>query len=424
MRTPNPLPIITICIALLAIAALSLLLPTSSSANLLQGPPAAPLGATTVGGIISTNTTWTLAGSPYIVTSNVRVNSGVILTIEPGVEVRFDAGKVLQIDGTLIAQGTNSQRITFTANQNQPTAGAWQYINFTSTSVSAAFDSNGNYVNGSILRYCNVLYGGGGVPGAVHIQNTSPFIDRCQIRDGEGAGIYATNPPSLRISNNTITNNTRVGNFYQTNGGGIYVNGGGTTILTNTISNNNAYEGAGGINLINVSQATLVRGNIIMSNTANGGDAGVGGIRVTNNLAPVTISENTISNNTGISTYGGAGGGIKVFGNLEKVIIESNTINRNSAAYDEAGGGIDLGRHGQHAGGTAIIRNNEITKNDSHGIIVYGREEGAYDYMVVGTTEIIGNIISENIGDGIKLAAGEFTVTHNIIVSNGTLAIS
>ena len=41
--------------------------------------------ATNVGGTITTNTTWTPAGSPYIMTGSVTVTQGINLTIEPGV---------------------------------------------------------------------------------------------------------------------------------------------------------------------------------------------------------------------------------------------------------------------------------------------------------------------------------------------------
>lgn len=58
---------------------------------------------TNVSGYILSNTTWTLAGSPYIVTGNTLVNNGVTLTIEPGVVVKFDSTKALQINGTLVA---------------------------------------------------------------------------------------------------------------------------------------------------------------------------------------------------------------------------------------------------------------------------------------------------------------------------------
>ncbi|MFX0201414.1 MAG: hypothetical protein ACFFCW_35305, partial [Candidatus Hodarchaeota archaeon] len=57
--------------------------------------------ATNVSGHIGTDTTWTKAGSPYIVTSDISVygdtTTGVTLTIEPGVEVRFNQAQSLSI---------------------------------------------------------------------------------------------------------------------------------------------------------------------------------------------------------------------------------------------------------------------------------------------------------------------------------------
>ena len=46
-------------------------------------------GQTEVSGIISSNTTWTLENSPYIVTGNILLNEGITLTIEAGVTVKF-----------------------------------------------------------------------------------------------------------------------------------------------------------------------------------------------------------------------------------------------------------------------------------------------------------------------------------------------
>ena len=51
---------------------------------------------TTVGGTISTDTTWSVTGNPYIVTSNITVigtdgaDGITTLTIEPGVTVKFE----------------------------------------------------------------------------------------------------------------------------------------------------------------------------------------------------------------------------------------------------------------------------------------------------------------------------------------------
>jgi len=62
-------------------------------------------------GAITSSETWTLAGSPHIVTGAVDVRNGATLTIEPGCVVKFDSGKGLSIGlfgaATLNAVGTS-----------------------------------------------------------------------------------------------------------------------------------------------------------------------------------------------------------------------------------------------------------------------------------------------------------------------------
>jgi gliding motility-associated-like protein len=70
-------------------------------------------GQTNVSGTIATNTVWTLAGSPYTLTSDVTVNAGVTLTIQPGVQVRFSSSDDIFVDGTLSAIGTATDSIAF-----------------------------------------------------------------------------------------------------------------------------------------------------------------------------------------------------------------------------------------------------------------------------------------------------------------------
>jgi|GEM_PF-798568 len=377
--------------------------------------------STDVSGIIATNTTWTLAGNPYIVTSNIRVNSGVTLTVEPGVEVKFDNGKGIQVDGTLIAQGTSTDRITFTANQTPPSAGAWQYINFTSTSISATFDANDNYVSGSILQYCNILYGGGGVPGAVHIQNTSPFISNCQISNNRGTGIYATNPSNLHVSNNTISNNVGIASAYDNTAGGIYILGGSATIVTNIISNNSVDKGDGGVSLINLLGATLIRGNTITENSANGIDTGVGGVKVQGNTATVTLSDNTINNNSG-------GGGLKIRWSNAYILIDKNTISNNidrggnAAGVDVVGGSgyIDLANNiisNNQGRGVRVNESNNLTI--SRNIIYSSTGSGVYIDNPSRNITISNNMISSNGEYGVAVKYGyTITLTNNIIASN------
>ena len=72
-----------------------------------------------VGGEITTDTTWTLAGSPYTVTSNVTVQTGVTLTVEPGVE------RTLQRSHWSVCVGGDTRR-----RHGHPTNHVHQYFGY------------------------------------------------------------------------------------------------------------------------------------------------------------------------------------------------------------------------------------------------------------------------------------------------------
>jgi len=154
---------------------------------------------TPVSGNITTNTNWTLAQSPFIVTGTVTVSNNATLTIDPGVVVKFNASAGLQIGsgtpGVLNAQGTVSQQILFTSNNATPAPGQWSGIRFLITTSA------------SILDQCIIEYGGAGTSDTnLRIDSDSPTIRHCTIRQSDGAGILLGNVRPI-IQHNTITAN-------------------------------------------------------------------------------------------------------------------------------------------------------------------------------------------------------------------------
>jgi hypothetical protein len=75
---------------------------------------ASPLLATEVGGIINSDTTWTLPNSPYDITSEIQIAEEATLTIEPGVIISSSISrKKISLWGSLIAIGTENHKIVF-----------------------------------------------------------------------------------------------------------------------------------------------------------------------------------------------------------------------------------------------------------------------------------------------------------------------
>jgi len=86
-----------------------------------------------IGGIISSDTTLSKDGSPYSLTSNMLIQEGATLTIEPGVIINVDDGKYIKAEGQIIANGTSSERIVF---QPKEEGIKWEGIQVRPSSVS------------------------------------------------------------------------------------------------------------------------------------------------------------------------------------------------------------------------------------------------------------------------------------------------
>ncbi|TKJ37937.1 hypothetical protein CEE37_13310 [candidate division LCP-89 bacterium B3_LCP] len=109
-------------------------------------------GQTYVSGGIG-NATWTAAGSPYIVIGNTYAMD---LTIDAGVTVQFDEFCVLEVDFSLIVNGTESDSVYFTAGDT-----CWQSIDLTSGPASISRITYANF-EGAGRCDLGVLNGGDG----------------------------------------------------------------------------------------------------------------------------------------------------------------------------------------------------------------------------------------------------------------------
>ncbi|MDK9700914.1 MAG: hypothetical protein OEM52_12270, partial [bacterium] len=100
------------------------------------------------GGTIFSDSTWNLAGSPYIVQGSVMIPAGVTLTVNPGVTVSFDGNYNITVNGSLTAAGTSGARVVFTTNTFDPAPVYWNGIaNFGTLILSYTTISYGNIAN-------------------------------------------------------------------------------------------------------------------------------------------------------------------------------------------------------------------------------------------------------------------------------------
>lgn len=265
--------------------------------TLLLGFFAGPIcvAQTYVSGGMYADEVWTVANSPYVVTDTITVFPGSTLTIEPGVLVKVDDDRILEVRGSLIALGTINDTIRFTSSSTSPYMGCWGgvYINtwvgasafldhcrmdFAASALSVECCWNGGPVEIRHSTFVNNRVALGGYAGWDEI------VDSCRFANNEAAvtqadkviahsvfvnnvyGLYRTERISVRTSHfcnndvalyggrdvleeNTIVNN-RIGirSFFD----GFYDPSNNTIMLNDTGIVLNPYEVSGGIGTGNI----------------------------------------------------------------------------------------------------------------------------------------------------------------------------
>ncbi len=197
-------------------------------------------GATNYSGTINSNTTWTKANSPYTLTGNVTVDSGVTLTIEPGVTIRIPSDCILQVNGILVARGTSDEKISFIGGD-----------------VSLGGSGSGSVIENAILNPTNLI-----IDSSATI-NGNTIIGRGSANSFEAVLINGGAPS---ISNNLI--------YGADSQRGMRIIGGSPTISSNGIMGMIISEGGSNVVAIVISHNTI-EGGISLSQS---------GATITNNL--------------------------------------------------------------------------------------------------------------------------------------------
>ena len=214
---------------------------------------------TPLNGTISTNTTWGMGSSPYEVTGDVTVLTGVTLTIEAGVQIDFPVYSAdVIIEGTLLAVGTSMSPIVLNGPggidlsegslASQVAHLQYNGVGATSTGSTDNTFGAGISIGGSVSSFTNVAFDNCRVCLAVY-NDASPTINQNTF-DGSTTAAISLIEGDPVITNNTFDNHTLYGvelrlgsptlqnNDVTNSGTALYLNG----VLDNPVIENNTFS--------------------------------------------------------------------------------------------------------------------------------------------------------------------------------------
>jgi len=192
-----------------------------------------PPGPSEISGVISGNLE--LRNSPYHVVDNLMVASNTTLSIEPGVKLFFDDSTMFIVRGGLNSIGDSMNFVEFTSFENQ-----WWGIKF----VGSDLDSKMSFciVENVFLDKQESLFNC-----AIEVLQSSLTIENCILRNNRsflGGGVYSEEA-SVTIINSIFRDNVAV-----TFGGAMLCNESRSTIINNTVFQNQCFNHGGGLVLV------------------------------------------------------------------------------------------------------------------------------------------------------------------------------
>lgn len=330
-----------------------------------------------------TTTTWRKCYSPYRVVENITVAAGHTLTIEPGVDVLFDADRAFVVLGQLNAQGTKQDPISFRPG----VAPEWGGIRITGA----------NQVN--TLKYLYITGGnadnnahggtGGGTDGGGIYTNKTVYLENCSILKckslNSGGGSFGCRITKCLISNNRST---------LWDGGGTY----STIAMDSIIENNTAgyMTGAAG-------------GGCYGGNTTN---CDIRGNRITGNGAGGAGTKYTTATNCKIyNNWAQFDGSCSNAGTLTNCTIFNNTHGRNGSIFYSTLYNCTIYNNTRNGIQDNIYTSSQLIKNVICWPSGYSAASGYTTYSDIGGSGIVpgsGNINSDPLFT--DPANGDFTL--------------
>ncbi|MDD5711714.1 MAG: DUF799 family lipoprotein [Smithellaceae bacterium] len=153
-----------------------------------------PIATQKLEGSYKTDTYLTLLNSPFLVTRDVAIDGGATLYVERGVTITYDQNTSLILaDGGIIARGTATEPILFTASGSSPQPGFY---------ASAVRFSAPTKVN-SAFAFCVVKY----AATAFDVWYGTPEIASSLIASNSQSGIFCRNDAAPKVSFNTFRGN-------------------------------------------------------------------------------------------------------------------------------------------------------------------------------------------------------------------------
>jgi hypothetical protein len=381
------------------------------------------VSATNAIGILNQNTTWTKAESPYTLTGPVAVNIGVTLTVQPGTIINLN-GFYIQVNGTLIAIGTSSEKIQFSNgeiifkpvsngwNQQSDAGSQFQYVKFDSGKVSSSVSLK--------LVHCqsnsDISIGGASLITDNSLSSVS-IAGACTVqRNTFTGGLEITSNTQSTITGNTINGGSRLTAVKVTGGSSVISNnkltGGGVVSFLPFRGENIYYavevrQGTSQISTNHIDGGVLVGGSSIVTNNV-----------LQNNSIQISDGSPTISGN-GFVDYGRIAVGRSSDSGVGSPVIFNNTVSCISV-YDGSvqiqantlrGNGFNLGIgfNQEYNRGNSVVENNYVY-HCCYGLACWS--EGGNPSVIFRNNFVVDSEY------GVTVSGGTVTIQNNTLKNN------